>query len=692
MEANLQGESTDTLIARSERTPDAESLRSSGKSHVSQKGRFDGWRSTLLLASLAGVIVLAFNLSFTIWAAVRHNVKDDRGILFDGDCDRVKWTNVGIHLLINTLSTTLLSASNYCMQCLCAPTRRNIDNAHSKAQWLDIGVPSTHNLLLISKKRSCLWICLALTSLPLHLVYNSTIFSTQSANDYNIYVGTGSLGNTSILNPGWFENSTELAFDRLKDETQDGSLTRLDAIDCVNVYSTTFQIEWGGVVLVTNNDSMANNYTWLDTQYVFSPRQYQRALRPDQDPYRWLCPEYSKPGVDCNVYLPDIEADAKAGNWTVDGHLVDHCLVEKSPTHCKLQYSLPLAIVVIVFNAIKAILMCYIAFSTEEQPILTTGDAVASFIREPDVFSKDMSCTGRSLVVDFEWHRKPKGPDDTDYVFRSRKRRWASAVSTRRWGFGISFYVLSMVICIGLLLYGFSQMRNTRGIWSLGFEAIDARTLIHGNFWPNTMIKNTMIANIPQLVYSMLYFCLNAIFTTMTLAAEWSQYAIQRKGLRVSSSPEGAQRSSYFLSLPYRYAIPMILLSILLHWLISQSLFLVGIDAYTAEHGRAPDRDVITCAYSPVAIVCALSIGTLMVACLVGLGFKRFKSGMPVAGSCSQAIAAACHPNLSLDEKNAIPTECIPMQWGVVSSDGPFKHCSFTTGNVEEPVDGETYR
>jgi hypothetical protein len=33
-----------------------------------------------------------------------------------------------------------------------------------------------------------------------------------------------------------------------------------------------------------------------------------------------------------------------------------------------------------------------------------------------------------------------------------------------------------------------------------------------------------------------------------------------------------------------------------------------------------------------------------MFICLVGLSFRPLESGMPVAGSCSLAIAAACHP------------------------------------------------
>lgn len=81
----------------------------------------------------------------------------------------------------------------------------------------------------------------------------------------------------------------------------------------------------------------------------------------------------------------------------------------------------------------------------------------------------------------------------------------------------------------------------------------------------------------------------------MALAHEWSQYAVQRKGLRVSAQPRGAQRSTYFLSLPYRNAIPFIILSTLMHWLMSESLFLVMIEAYTVDLERDPTNDMTTC-------------------------------------------------------------------------------------------------
>lgn len=75
----------------------------------------------------------------------------------------------GLHLLINALSTILLNSSNYCMQCFSAPTRKELDKAHSKGKWLDTGVMSTRNLRHIATKRVVLWWLLGVSSLPLHL-------------------------------------------------------------------------------------------------------------------------------------------------------------------------------------------------------------------------------------------------------------------------------------------------------------------------------------------------------------------------------------------------------------------------------------------------------------------------------------------------------------------------------------------
>lgn len=82
--------------------------------------------------------------------------------------------------------------------------------------------------------------------------------------------------------------------------------------------------------------------------------------------------------------------------------------------------------------------------------------------------------------------------------------------------------------------------------------------------------------------------------------------AEKRKPLRVSE-PVGIQRSSYFISLPLRYGIPLTASSTLLHWLISQSLFLARITAMKPDGSTDLTNSFSTCGYSPMAII----IGTL---------------------------------------------------------------------------------
>jgi len=131
---------------------------------------FSGWRFGMISSACSVVIVLIANISLAIWIRTRSDITDGQGVFSEGTCSDVRSLSTYMHLVINVLSTILLSGSNYCMQCLSAPTRKDIDRAHARGRWLDIGVPSFRNLRNISRKRACLWWCLGLTSLPLHLL------------------------------------------------------------------------------------------------------------------------------------------------------------------------------------------------------------------------------------------------------------------------------------------------------------------------------------------------------------------------------------------------------------------------------------------------------------------------------------------------------------------------------------------
>lgn len=130
--------------------------------------RFIGWRFGILNFAICASIVFLINLIVTIWGSIAHGGRE--GILNEGECGHIKSLNSGVHVLINVMSTILLSGSNYCMQCMSAPTRREIDKVHAARRWLDVGIPSFRNLRYISRRRLLLWLLLGGSSVPLHLL------------------------------------------------------------------------------------------------------------------------------------------------------------------------------------------------------------------------------------------------------------------------------------------------------------------------------------------------------------------------------------------------------------------------------------------------------------------------------------------------------------------------------------------
>ena len=177
----------------------------------------------------------------------------------------------------------------------------------------------------------------------------------------------------------------------------------------------------------------------------------------------------------------------------------------------------------------------------------------------------------------------------------------------------------------------------------------------------------------------------------MLLAQEWNRYATHRKTLRVTSAV-GEQRSTYWLQLPYRYSIPLLLTSATLHWLVSQSIFLARVIVLDDMGVEVPQATVSACGYSTIATIFVIFLGSLIV--IVGLahGFRRFYSVMPLARSCSAAISAACHPP-EMDTDAALKA----VQWGIVETydnengDNDVGHCCFTSFEVSEPIEGQMY-
>lgn len=78
-----------------------------------------------------------------------------------------------------------------------------------------------------------------------------------------------------------------------------------------------------------------------------------------------------------------------------------------------------------------------------------------------------------------------------------------------------------------------------------------------------------------------------------------------------------------------------------------------------------------------------------MVLVIIAIGFRKFASLMPVAGSCSAAISAACHP--PPDDTNAAYST---VSWGAIEQ-GQYHlvgHCTFTSHKVCAVTSEHVYR
>lgn len=80
------------------------------------------------------------------------------------------------------------------MQILNSPSREEVDAAHAKGTWFGIGVSSVRNAFRVSTFKTWYWVVLLISSIPIHLLFNSTIFETDyTGSDFHVTIATEEL-------------------------------------------------------------------------------------------------------------------------------------------------------------------------------------------------------------------------------------------------------------------------------------------------------------------------------------------------------------------------------------------------------------------------------------------------------------------------------------------------------------------
>lgn len=117
----------------------------------------------LLSASLAGAILLGLVVCVAL-AATRGIISLGSETVFEGNCEKVRAVDQGIHAALMVFAFVLIAGANYISQVLVSPTREEVDAAHQQQDWLDIGIPSMRNLLRIGKGRAALAVLMVISS------------------------------------------------------------------------------------------------------------------------------------------------------------------------------------------------------------------------------------------------------------------------------------------------------------------------------------------------------------------------------------------------------------------------------------------------------------------------------------------------------------------------------------------------
>lgn len=255
-------------------TPNTE--KAFGNVTKSVRRRLQGWRSGVLIAGIMTSIIFLLNLTTAIATLSRSDVQNGTIIALEGSCQVVNHWSLAIHFLINVLSSLLLGASNYTMQVLNAPTRSECDAAHARLDWYDIGVPSLRNLTRVPKSRMLLWAVLLVSSVPVHLLYNSAVFKTTGSNAYTAVLATPEFldRNESAAFPpdgGWAGSKEDLDLAR---EVRKGYLNlsttfeKLTNAECLDTYGVYFVSDYSDLILVASEESSGNSSVYWAREII----------------------------------------------------------------------------------------------------------------------------------------------------------------------------------------------------------------------------------------------------------------------------------------------------------------------------------------------------------------------------------------------------------------------------------------
>ncbi|KAJ5165820.1 hypothetical protein N7492_006116 [Penicillium capsulatum] len=725
--SSLTNEASSTSLGREDQgNRSAPSLEEHANERTDQAETTNGrsWIDGVYLCAKATTILLLINLVlFAVAAGMSRKYPENTGflswaVIYKGSCTSSEMWGVVLHLVINILSTGILAASNNCMQTLVAPSRQEIDKSHARHQWLDIGRASVRNLFAISWYRLALWTILMITATPFHLLYNSVVIQSLSLTEFALVAGPKDLSAENVLNlttpalekcfgTSPAHDANNLNWHEFSQDIASGNYERLTYHQSNDIQGSPVSLQTKALVARVQNLAVEDggDRSILRNGLLYTQPRVVSHMGFWSHSGIWAIPFANE------THGPD-EPHVTCGNDPFDFdhenvekglryYPIQDCLAIKAPGNCRLLYSPPLCIVVALTLLVKVIVIFLAArvSHTRSTPLLTIGDAVASFMTRPDRTTQRLCWISYADVRSGSWKdsnlviENPRGDDSPGKVIYRRlspPRRWIKAPSLVQW---LATFMIAFA-CIAIAVT-FMYVPKNAPLPNQIFESYS----IFGQDWGP--LSSAVLANTPQLVITVNYYYFNNVLTSMLAVAEYSSYGNKRRPLRVTwPVKDSQQRSTYWLNIPYLYSVPTLLVYSTLHWMISQSLFYYHSVSYDVRGRPDTSSEVSALASAPIPLGISIALGALMICVLLGVSFRKLESAMPLAGTCSAAISAACHPPGGEDKEKAVLGR---IGWGETINSPPWVtdeadesadqkgHCSFTSMEAMRPSPRKSY-
>lgn len=188
----------------------------------------------------------------------------------------------------------------------------------------------------------------------------------------------------------------------------------------------------------------------------------------------------------------------------------------------------------------------------------------------------------------------------------------------------LSFFAIATAV---LVIYNNDELSE--------YQPLTLRTPTSGR----GLLANLFSLGSIHIAISVTYLFYNHLWSRMLVASELNKLAKTPSALRVTIPSQGAQ-NTYYLALKPQESTILLIALIFVHFLTTMAFNVVAIYTYDVLGQYSHSR--ITYGISTASAILALALGFVML-CILALAMERkLDADMPVVGSCSMAISAAC--------------------------------------------------